>query len=176
MSLLIRQETTADHKQVEAIIKAAFASEPISDKTEHLLVARLRKSDAFIPELSLVAELDGQIVGHIILTKIIIKEGAVEHSSLALAPVSVHPDFQNKGIGGKLIKESHRIAQQVGYQSIVLLGHADYYPRFGYELTEKYNIRLPFDAPKECCMVISLQSDGLDGVSGEVVYPKAFFE
>ena len=175
MNLTIRQESSTDHKTVQSIIEAAFANEAMSDQTEHLLVARLRKSDAFIPELSLVAEVDGQIGGHIILTKIIIKEGAVEHPSLALAPVSVHPDFQKNGIGEKLIVESHRIAKSLDYQSIVLLGHAHYYPRFGYELTSKYNIRLPFEAPEECCMVIALQTDGLVGVSGKVVYSEAFF-
>ena len=140
INLTIRQEKPADHKTVEAVVKAAFANEAMSDQTEHLLVQRLRKSDAFIPELSLVGELDRQLVGHILLTKIHIKDGEKRHPSLALAPVSVHPHFQKRGIGGKLILESHRIAKSLDYQSIVLLGHADYYPRFGYELTSKYNI------------------------------------
>lgn len=96
-------------------------------------------------------------------------------SFFTITPVSVHPNFQKKGIGGKLILESHRIAKSLDYQSIVLLGHADYYPRFGYEMTSKYNIRLPFEAPEECCMVIGLQLNGLDGVTGEVVYSGALY-
>ncbi|MCZ7253247.1 GNAT family N-acetyltransferase, partial [Salmonella enterica] len=86
----------------------------------------------------------------------------------ALAPVSVKPAFQGKGIGAKLILESHAIAKKLGYKSIILLGHENYYPRFGYELTSKYNIEMPFDVPAENCMVISLTENGLDGVSGKV--------
>ena len=95
---------------------------------------------------------------------------------MALAPVSVHPDFQNKGIGGKLISEAHKRAKALDFQSIILLGHANYYPRFGYEMTSKYGIKLPFDAPEKNCMVIALTENGLKGVSGMVEYSKAFFE
>ena len=96
--------------------------------------------------------------------------------SLALAPVSVHPDFQNKGIGSALIKEAHKRAKALGFQSIILVGHADYYPRFGYELTSKYGIKLPFPAPEESCMIIELNENGLKDVSGTVEYSKPFFE
>ncbi|MEL6865570.1 MAG: N-acetyltransferase, partial [Bacteroidota bacterium] len=97
-------------------------------------------------------------------------------SSLALAPVSVHPDFQGKGIGGQLIEEAHRIARELDYGSIVLLGHADYYPRFGYRPIHQYNIKLPFEAPPENCMVVELKAGALEEVNGEVVYDAAFFE
>ena len=73
MNLIIRQENPTDYPITEKIIETAFANVEISDKSEHHLVARLRKSEAFVPELSLVAELNGQLVGHIILTKISIK-------------------------------------------------------------------------------------------------------
>lgn len=175
MDITIRQEETKDYSAVEVLVKAAFANEVMSDHTEHLLVNRLRKSSAFVPELSLVAVHAGKLVGHILLTKINIKEGNVLHPSLALAPVSVHPDFQGKGIGGQLILRSHQIATAMGFASIVLLGHQDYYPRFGYEPCRKYGIELPFQAPDSCCMVIALTPQGLDGVSGRVVYDPAFF-
>ena len=172
--MTIRQETPADYKDVFNLIEKAFRSEQYSDHKEQFLVERLRKSDAFIPELSLVAEVDGKIVGHILLTKLKIKNVADSFDSLALAPVTVLPEFQGIGIGGKLIAESHKRAKELGHESIVLLGHESYYPKFGYQRADKFEIELPFKVPKENCMVIELVENGLNGVSGIVEYPEAF--
>lgn len=172
--LTIRQESIADHEQVGQIVAAAFEKEEMSDQTEHLLVARLRKSEAFVPELSLVAEVDGSLVGHILLTRIVIREGDEVAESLALAPVSVLPDWQGKGIGGQLIEEAHRVAREMGFGSVLLLGHADYYPRFGYRKASDFGIRLPFEVPDENCMAAELQAGSLKEVTGLVEYPPAF--
>ncbi|NEM97024.1 N-acetyltransferase [Pontibacter sp. BT327] len=174
--MTIRQEEPKDYTAVSEVIEEAFRDEEYSDHREHLLVERLRKSDAFIPELSLVAVVDDAIVGHILLTRISIVNGENRFPSLALAPVSVKPEFQGKGIGSQLIREAHSIAKALSYSSIVLLGHENYYPRFGYELTGRYNINLPFDAPKENCMILPLAENALNGVTGTVEYPKEFFE
>lgn len=176
MEIKLRQENEKDHKSVFQVIEKAFEKEEYSDHKEQFLVERLRKSDAFIPELSIVGELENKIVGHILLTKLEIKNDSESFESLVLAPVSVLPQFQGKGIGSKLIMHSHKVAKDLGYKSIILLGHQDYYPRFGYELCKKYNIEMPFDVPAENCMVIALVENGLAGVSGKVVYPPAFFE
>lgn len=176
MEIILRQENKNDFESVFHLIEKAFEKEEYSDHKEQFLVERLRKSDAFIPELSIVAEIDNKIVGHILFTKLQIKNESETFPSLALAPVSVLPEFQGKGIGSKLILHGHEIAKSLGYKSVILLGHQDYYPRFGYELCEKYNIKMPFDVPAENCMVIALTEDGLKEVSGEVVYPSAFFE
>ncbi|UWY26293.1 N-acetyltransferase [Flavobacterium sp. TR2] len=176
MEITLRQENKNDFQSVFQLIEKAFEKEEYSDHKEQFLVERLRKSDAFIPELSIVAELDGKIVGYILFTKLKIKNDLNSFESLALAPVSVLPEFQGKGIGSKLILHGHEIAKDLGYKSVILLGHQDYYPRFGYELCEKYNIKMPFDVPAENCMVIALTEDGLKNVNGEVVYPSVFFE
>ncbi|WP_196888414.1 GNAT family N-acetyltransferase [Aureivirga sp. CE67] len=174
--MIIRKEKQKDYKEVFELIEKAFENEEYSDHKEHFLVERLRNCDAFIPELSLVAEMDSQIVGHILLTKIKIKNATKKFDSLALAPVSVLPEFQGKGIGGKLIEKAHEIAKNLGHTSVILLGHADYYPRFGYKQADSFGIKLPFDVPKENVMVIELVKNGLQNVSGTVEYPKAFFE
>ena len=176
MEITIRQEKPNDFKSVFDLIKEAFKSMEMSDHKEQFLVDRLRKSSAFIPELSLVAEVENKIVGHILLTKLKIKNNQNEFESLALAPVSVLPDYQGKGIGGLLIKKSHRKAKELGYKSIVLLGHETYYPKFGYQQAYKFGIELPFDVPNENCMVIELIENGLNGVNGLVEYPKEFSE
>ncbi|MEO0470750.1 MAG: N-acetyltransferase, partial [Bacteroidota bacterium] len=121
MNLIIRQEASEDHEAVFHVIKTAFETAPFSDHSEHFLVQRLRQSKAFIPELSLVAECDGEMVGHIILTRIEIVEGENRYPSLALAPVSVVPNYQGKGIGGQLIEAAHKIARKLGHGSVVLL-------------------------------------------------------
>ena len=176
MEIILRQENKNDFESVFHLIEKAFEKEEYSDHKEQFLVERLRKSDAFIPELSIVAEIDNKIVGHILFTKLQIKNESQTFASLALAPVSVLPEFQGKEIGSKLILQGHEIAKSLDYKSVILLGHQDYYPRFGYELCKKYNIKMPFDVPAENCMVIALVEDGLKGISGEVVYPSAFFE
>ena len=174
--LVIRQETVADYDRVSEIIEEAFRNEEYSDQKEHILVDSLRKSEAFIPELSLIAEYQGTIIGHILLTRIKIRRDDKSFESLALAPVSVAPNYQNMGVGGKLIKQAHKIVKALHYKSIVVLGHEAYYPKFGYELAGKYGIKIPFEAPDENCMVIELVEDGLQGVSGIVEYAGEFYE
>ncbi|MFK7950033.1 MAG: GNAT family N-acetyltransferase [Saprospiraceae bacterium] len=173
---MIRQEQVQDYEKVFKVIEAAFKNIAYSDQSEPFLVNRLRESDAFIPELSLVAIVDGEIVGHILLTKILIENKNETFQSLALAPVSVVPNYQGQGIGSQLIKIAHQKAKTLGYESIILLGHENYYPRFGYRQTTNFGIKLPFDVPKENSMAIELVENALQKVSGTVVYPKAFFE
>ncbi len=176
MEIKLRQETQSDFDQVSTVIEEAFKELEISDQSEHRLVDRLRTSSAFIPELSIVALLGDEVVGHVLLTKIIIKNGVDSTASLSLAPISVKPKYQRRGIGGQLIREAHRTARKLGYKSVILVGHETYYPRFGYEKTSKYGISLPFEAPEENCMVKELKEGTLSEVQGMVVYPKAFFE
>ncbi|GAA0722558.1 N-acetyltransferase [Clostridium malenominatum] len=175
MNITIRQETERDYKLSEYIIEKAFENAEYSDRKEQFLVERLRKSNAFVPELSLVAEFDGEIVGHIMLTKLLIKNIDKEHESLALAPVSVLPQHQNKSIGSKLIIESIKIARELSFKSVIVLGHDKYYPRFGFKPADLWGIKAPFDVPKESFMALELESDSLTNVSGVVVYPKEFF-
>lgn len=173
--MTIRKEEEKDHKKVFQLIEEAFRNMEHSDHQEHFLVEKLRKSDAFIAELSLVAEDEqGEITGHILFTKIKIDNGPESYESLALAPVSVKPEFQNKGVGGKLILQGHAIARELGYSSIILIGHENYYPRFGYEKTSNFGISFPFDIPEENGMAIELTENGLKNKKGVVKYPKEF--
>lgn len=171
MNINIRTEEEEDFKAVFALIKNAFENEELSDHKEHYLVQRLRKSDAFIAELSLVAEVNNQIVGYILLTKINIVN-TNSYSSLALAPVAVLQEFQGKGIGRKLIEFAHKKAKDLGFGSVILLGHESYYPRFGYKPTKEFGIKLPFDVPEANCMAIELIENSLQ--NGVVQYPKEF--
>ncbi len=172
----IRPEETKDYQKIFNLIEDAFKDEQYTDHQEQFLVERLRNSDSFIPALSLVAQVGDQIVGYILLTKIdIVDSNKAVATSLALAPVAVKKNYQRKGIGGELIRAAHAKAKELGYKSVVLLGHENYYPRFGYIQSTKFGISLPFDVPEENCMAIELTENGLKNVSGVVQYPKEFF-
>ena len=172
---LIRQETAEDYRAVHDLIQRAFAPLAESDHDEHRLVERLRQSKAFIPQLSLVATTEkGLPVGHILLTEAHIVSDKQRTLSLAVAPLSVSPEWQRQGIGSALLREAHRRAADLGYGSALLLGHPDYYPRFGYRPASHYNIRFPFDVPDEYCMAIELQPNALQRIAGTVEYAPEF--
>lgn len=120
--------------------------------------------------MSLVAEVDGEIVGHILLTKA--KVGSKE--VLALAPLAVAPKWHGKGVGSKLVLESHRIAKELGYMGIALLGDPNYYTRFGYLKSESFGITCPFEVPSEFYMAIELFENSLNDVEGTVKHSPAF--
>lgn len=171
----IRQEAVGDLPCICNLVKSAFENVQESDHLEHELVDRLHLSETYIPELSLVAEnAEGNIVGYIQLTKLEIRSEGNVKPSLALAPLAVHPDYQRLGIGAQLLDEAHRQAASLGHESIILLGHADYYPRFGYRRAMDYGIEFPFDAPLECCMVKELCPGALNTLAGTVHYPVCF--
>ena len=177
MDIIIKQEENTELPVICNLIEAAFANMQESDHQEHHLVDRLHKSDTYIPELSLVAKTDQEeIVGYILLTKAEIVSESEVHTSLAVAPLAVLPEYQNRGIGGMLLKEAHKRAAALGYGTAVLLGHKDYYPRFGYRKAEDYGIKFPFDVPSEYCQVIELIPNALEGINGIVRYPAVFFE
>lgn len=176
MTLRIRQETEQDYLSTEDVIERAFKNAEYSDHSEHLLVANLRRSDVFVPELSLVTEDEGQIVGHILLTRLIIKDGDEQHESLTLAPISVLPEHQHKGIGSALIRKSIEIARDLSFRSMIVLGYDTYFPRFGFKPAHIWGITAPFNVSKEAFMALELVDGSLDQVKGTVVYPKVFYE
>ncbi|KYG57892.1 GNAT family N-acetyltransferase [Planococcus maritimus] len=175
MELIIDQEQASEFEAVEALIRQAFAGEELSDQTEHQLVKRLRTSKAYVRELSLTAKRsNGELLGHIMLTKAQILGGQKAFDTLALAPVSVLPEHQGKGIGSALINASLKRAKQLGFSSVIVLGHPAYYPKFGFERASRWNIRAPFEVPEEAFMAIELVPGALANVSGVIQYADEF--
>ena len=170
MPCTLRPECPADHAAIHELVRLAFAQAEHSDGDEHHLVDRLRRSQEYLPELSLVAEEDGQLVGHIMFTRLSIDGVA----ALALAPVSVLPTHQGKGLGSALIRHGHAVARDLGWHFVVVLGHAGYYPRFGYKPASLFGIRPPFDVPDDVFMAVNLGS-GPDLLPGLASYSPAFF-
>ncbi len=167
--LTIRQENKNDYEEVYNVIKTAFETAEHSDGNEQDLVVALRKSDNFIPELSLVAVIDNKIVGYILFTKI--KIGKQEE--LALAPLGVLPEYQKQGIGRTLIQEGNKKVKELGYHYSVVLGSDKYYPKFGYVSAKEYGIVAPFDVPDENFMAIKLNDTDIE-IKGIVQYAKEF--
>jgi predicted N-acetyltransferase YhbS len=172
MEIVVRQETDKDRDSVYRVVKGAFAGAEHTNGDEHNLVNRLRRSPAFVPELSLVAEQEGEIVGHILFTRMTIDR----HPSLALAPLAIAPAHQRRGIGGRLIREGHGKARELGFDSVIVVGHADYYPRFGYAPASRWNIQAPFEVPDACFLALELAPNALERVSGMIAFAPEFFE
>ena len=166
----IRQEGAADHKVVYDLVEKAFKGAEHTDGNEQNLVEALRGGRSFVPELSLVAEVEKEVAGHILFTEARIGKDVL----LVLAPVSVLPEYQGKGIGGKLIEEGHRIARELGYRGVVLLGYPAYYSKFGYVPSVTYGIESPFDVPEEYFMAVELEKGSLKEIEGTVEFPEEF--
>ena len=169
MNYLIRPEKPQDYPAVYQLVKDAFAEAEHSDHDEQNLVERLRKSSSYLPDLSLVAESGGRIIGYIMFSRVKIGTG----EGIALAPLAVLPETQKQGIGSALIRAAHQKATEQGYLVSVVLGHPDYYPRFGYRPAAEFGISAPFEVPADCFMALKLQNDTA-APSGTVEYDAAF--
>jgi putative acetyltransferase len=130
LSLVIRTESPRDYHAIAEINALAF--EQHSTLAETVLIDVLRHRPSFDPDLFLVAELDGKVVGHVAFSPYQVRVDEELVPAVCLAPIAVHPDVQKEGIGGQLIEEGHRRAKGKGYHFSFLLGHPSYYPRFGY--------------------------------------------
>lgn len=169
INVIIRQETPADYPVVYDVNTSAFKR-----KEEATLVDRLRGGSSFIPQLSLVATVDGKVVGYILFTKVNIVGNGHHEEGLALAPVAVFPEWQRKSIGSKLVITGLQIAKDLGYKSVMVLGHEHYYPRFGFRPTNRWGIKPPFHVSESLFMGLELVENALANVQGTVVYSKEF--
>jgi putative acetyltransferase len=162
----VRPETPEDHDAVREVHERAFA--PSSEEAD--LVDALRASGVHLPELCLVALDGGSVVGHIAFSRARLDSG---HPVLALAPMGVLPERQRRGAGSALVMEGLRRAAETAFRLVVVVGHADYYPRFGFEAAAALGVDAPFEVPPEAWMAYGLPAYRQDA-RGTVVYPDAF--
>jgi putative acetyltransferase len=165
--LAIRSEIPADIPAIYQLNAAAFHSD-----AEARLVDALRANGALL--LSLVAEADGELVGHIGFSPVVIDSQASLLVGVGLAPLAVAPRHQRQGVGGKLIEEGLRRLRTAGHRWCVVLGHANYYPRYGFVLARTHGIRWEKPVPDNIFFVQALTPNGLDGVAGTVRYRPEF--
>ena len=166
MIVEIRPETGADVDDIHAVNAAAFPTD-----AEAQLVDRLRI--AAEPVVSLVADDAGDVVGHVMFTPV---ELAAARGGLVmgLAPMAVRPDRQRSGIGSALVERGLAACRELGAVAVVVLGHAAYYPRFGFAPASAAGVRSEYDVPDDVFMLLELQPDALSGEECVARYHAAF--
>ncbi|NJJ39114.1 GNAT family N-acetyltransferase [Paenibacillus apii] len=170
--MIIRTESAADFEEVYNLNFLAFGNR----EDESKLIERIRKSEGFIPDLSIVAEIDMQIVGHLLLSKAIVEDEGNRHEVIVLAPIAVNPNYQKQGIGSQLIYEGFNRCIALGFNIILLIGHPSYYPKFGFKAARNYGLELKqFNVPDDVFMVCELKEGELQNIKGELKYPESFF-
>lgn len=165
-ALQIRFEKDEDREAIAAVHRSAFDT-----PAEAQLVAALRGQAA--PIVSLVAERGNAIVGHILLTPVELA-GRPDLKIMGLAPMAVLPRHQRQGIGSALVRAGLEECRRLGFGAVVVLGHAEYYPRFGFVPAARFGMGCQYDVPEEAFMAIELAAGYLSGASGKVRYHTAF--
>ena len=164
--MLIRAEEHRDWAAIHAVNVSAFET-----PAEANLVDTLREHAQ--PLVSLVAEDNGAIVGHIMFSPVSLS-GHPALRIVGLAPMAVAPEHQRKGVGSALVRAGLDHCRQLGFGAVVVLGHPAYYPRFGFSSSARFGIGCEYDVPEEVFMVAELKDGFLGGASGTVKYHAAF--
>jgi putative acetyltransferase len=162
---LIREEQPGDWQQIRKVNEAAFER---SDEAD--LIDRLRQEGVVL--LSLVTELDSQIVGHIMFSRMTVETARGPVAAVSLAPMAVLPDRQGHQVGSQLVHRGLAALRDRGEQIVIVLGHKQYYPRFGFSPEKARRLVSPF--PPEAFMALELSEGALAGLDGTVKYPGAF--
>jgi putative acetyltransferase len=163
--IMICDESLDDHAGIREVNRLAFGRED-----EGRLVDALR--DGGYLRMALVAVVDGQVIGHILFSELPIQTPTGTVTSLALAPLAVMPSYQRSGIGSALVQEGVRACRDAGHKIVIVLGHPEFYPRFGFSASLAERLKAPFSGPS--FMALELVPGALEGVEGEVRYPQPF--
>jgi len=163
----IREEVSSDIEKIWEVNSEAFETE-----AEANLVTALRNSGCTY--FSLVAESGAKVVGHILFTPVELSGNENKLKILGLAPMAVLSQYQNKGIGSKLVKAGLEHCQSLGYDAVVVLGHPNYYPKFGFVPSVKYGIKSECEVPDEVFMILELTPGSLKNYEGVIKYHDAF--
>jgi len=166
MAVTIRSEKPGDREAVYAVNSAAFDTDAEAD-----LVNSLRELAR--PLVSLLAEISGAVVGHIMFSPASLEEQP-DLPVMGLAPMAVLPSHQSTGIGSKLVVIGLEHCRQLGIKAVIVLGHPDYYPRFGFQPASRFGIESDYEVPDEVFMAMELEAGALNGVNGRVSYHEAF--
>ena len=163
----IREEQPSDIKKIREVNSEAFET-----KAEAKLVNTLRNSGCTY--ISLVAETETNIVGHILFTPVELSGDVNKLKIMGLAPMAVLSQYQNKGIGSKLVAAGLELCKLKGYDAIVVLGHPNYYPRFGFVPSVEFDIKSEYEVPDDVFMILELVPDALKGHKGIIKYHEEF--
>lgn len=161
--MIIRREEPQDIAAIRFVNEQAFGGSAEANAIDAL-------RDRGAATLSLVAVSGDRVVGHLFFSPVTIESPDRSWPGLGLAPLAVLPDCQRQGIGTALMNAGLEECRQLGHERVIVLGHPDYYPRFGFERASRYRVRFEFEAPDEACMVLALQPGAFEGISGVAKY------
>ena len=161
--MIIREEQAGDIGGVREVEMQAFGRAEEAD-----LVDGLRREGAVL--LSLIAEVEQRIVGHILFTRMWIETSNGSVSAVALAPMAVLPEYQRRGIGQRLVRQGLNLLRCRGERIVIIVGHPDYYPRFGFVTAKPRGIDNEYNAPEEAFMILELQPGAFTDVTGVAKY------
>lgn len=170
----LRPETPQDYGKIFNFVQTAFATAHIKDGTEQDYVNMLRQSPNYLPNLTLMGELDGELTAYIMFTKTYVKNGDNMYEALLLAPVAVAIEHRNRGLGSDMIKTALEMAKDDGHQAVFVVGDYNYYQRFGFKPISTFGLTcdLPVQADMlDNVMALELQPGALDDVAGVWLVP-----
>ena len=172
--IIIRKETKEDYKKTEYMTLRAFWNLHGPGCNEHYLVNKLRTAEGYLEDMTRVAELDGEIVGAIMYSKAKVVDGDKVHEVLAFGPLCVEPTLHNLGIGGKLLKETLKIAKEKGYSGIIIYGEPGYYPKYGFKTCDNFGITTPDGNNFDAFMAYPLDDEKFSEVHGKFYEDEVF--
>lgn len=169
--ITIREEARSDHARIHAFIKKAFETARYAEGDEQDFVERQRHPETYVPELALVVEDDGVLIGYIMLTRTYVSTRDGRFPILLLAAVAVAVERRSHGIGARLINAAMLRARALQHEAIILVGDPAYYARFGFERAAAMGIRSTNPAEDEYVQILELVTGALDDVSGTIALP-----
>ncbi len=175
MEIEIRRETKKDYKEVENLTREAFWNHHVPGCDEHYLAHVLRESKSFIKQLDYVAIYNDKVVGNIMYTEAyILGDDGIKHDVISFGPLSVLPEFQNKGIGKRLIEFTKLKARELGYTALLIYGDPEYYKRTGFVSAEKFGIGTAYNTYAEGLLAVELVPDALKNCKGLLFLDDAY--
>jgi putative acetyltransferase len=166
--MIIRPETENDFAAIHDLVKTAFQTAKSGFSDEQDFVLKLRQDENYLPELALVLEDAGMIIGHIMLTKTYISRKDSKLEALLLAPVCVRLEYRNQGIGSDFIRHSLEMAKERGFKTVFLVGDPEFYQRFGFQATVEYGIKNTGNIPDKYVMALELEKGLLGNAGGTI--------
>ena len=167
--LTIRPEKPEDRDAIYSVNEQAFGQD-----NESKLIDTLRNHGALT--ISLVAIQDNEIIGHIAFSPVIIESEGSSFKALSLAPMAVLPEYQRKGIGSQLVRAGIEECRRLGHDILVLVGHPEYYPRFGFVPAQPKGVVCEFEVPEEAWMILEVRDGALAGRTGKAAFRPEFIE
>ena len=169
MKIKIREEQPQDIDAIRKVNDKAFG-QPV----EGVIVDKLRENCENL--LSLVAVMDNHVVGHILFSPVTLESDGKTIEGMGLAPMAVLSEYQGQGVGSRLVRAGIEKLKEKGCPFVIVLGHAEYYPRFGFEPASRHGIRSEWDVPDDVFMIFVFDESAMQGVSGVAKYRPEFAE